>query len=331
MIWYRVQIPAPVQSVTDFTYRLFEGAFSIIVLPPHFQSQLRDLRYRLWDSIAFRIAWSAMYLLSERPVGPHQWGVLVYNIERDEAAMKQWFELNATFSFQGRTLKEWVRMSKYGMAWVRCHNFLCDSLFVVMGFFLFLPLGNELIDSMELWRFALSMVSLLFSCGIYHWSSMSLVFCTLLVLFYEPLMSPWKLLRYFLQSLALEWMLFGTRNPKSTVTMLQKEIKMDILATIQQSLRLVVADKEFIGIACSNVQNRDKIYFIDSCKRPLILREVETSGRLQFKVVRKIQIYLSARDRRKYHGFVDDLNDERREECFQWYKRNGMFETLELV
>jgi hypothetical protein len=106
---------------------------------------------------------------------------------------------------------------------------------------------------------------------------------------------------------------------------------MDMLATIQQSLRPVVADKGFIGIACSDVRNGDKIYFVDGCKRPLVLREVETSGRLQFKVVRKIQIYLSARDRRKYHGFVDDLNDERREECFRWYKRNGMFETLELV
>lgn len=109
-------------------------------------------------------------------------------------------------------------MSKYGIAWVRCHNFLSESLLVVMGFFLLLPLGNELIESMELWRFALSMVSLLFSCSIYHWSSMSLVFCTLLVLFYEPHMSPWKLLPYFLQSLALEWMLFGTRNKRSRWT-----------------------------------------------------------------------------------------------------------------
>ena len=136
--------------MTDFTDGLFDGAFSIIVLPPHFQSQLRDLRYRLWDFIAFRIAWSAMYLLWELPAGPHQWGLLVDDTERDEAAMKQWFELNASFSFHGRVLKEWVRMSKYGLAWVRCHNFLCDSLLVVMGFFLFLPLGNELIESMEL-------------------------------------------------------------------------------------------------------------------------------------------------------------------------------------
>jgi len=83
-------------------------------------------------------------------------------------------------------------------------------------------------------------------------------------------------------------MLFGTSNPEKTVTMLQKEIKMDMLATIQQSLRPVVADKGFIGIACSDVRKEDKIYFVDGCKTPLVLREVETSGRLRFKVVGKI-------------------------------------------
>ena len=66
-------------------------------------------------------------------------------------------------------------------------------------------------------------------------------------------------------------------------------------------------------------------------KEPHVLREVGTSGRLQFKVVGKIQIYLSARDRRKYKGFVDDLGDAEREEYFRLYKRNGTFETLELA
>ncbi len=111
-------MPAPSRSFTAFTDGLFNGAFSVIRLPSHLQTHIWGRMYRMWDFIASRIAWSALYLLWERPAGSYQWGLLVDDIECDEAAMKQWFELNATFLFEGRHLEEWVRMSRNGIAWV---------------------------------------------------------------------------------------------------------------------------------------------------------------------------------------------------------------------
>lgn len=246
-----------------------------------------------------------------------------------QALLAGWFEANATFLIQGRSLKEWTKLRIFWQFMPR----MLDSLrclifvFVIVGFictFFFLS-GHTIRLSLEhLLGIAIGMV--------------------------------------FIGVLRLLFFLIY----RFKVLDLQLEIWINMADIFQQPKKLVLSDKGFIGMTCCKSQPGDKICFLAGRSSAIILREARCRDGVRYTIVGEVYVYLSGPDRKIYNGFMDQQTEgdpsgeialyrdrskddvlalpwviegrtrgcvrlEDREKCVKRYHKDGILQIFELV
>ncbi|KFZ24063.1 hypothetical protein V502_01455 [Pseudogymnoascus sp. VKM F-4520 (FW-2644)] len=246
-----------------------------------------------------------------------------------QALLAGWFEANATFLIQGRSLKEWTKLRRFWQFMPR----MLDSLgclilvFVIVGFvctFSFLSRHTIRLSLGRLLGIAIGMVFI----GV------------------------------------LRFMVFLIYRYK--VLELQLEIWVNMADIFQEPKKLVLSDKGFIGMTCCKSQPRDKICFLAGRSSAIVLREVRCRDQVRYTIVGEVYVYLSGPDRKIYNGFMDQQTEgdpsgeislyrdrskddvlappwategrsrgcvrlEEREKCVKRYHKEGMLQSFELV